>query len=257
MIKNTREYGSKGRVGISVPQANPTVEPEMSVLLPKKVNLLVSRLTSSKKEPKDRYLDYFFGLKNTLDTFDTLSLDACGFACTASTYLVGRKQEDEGLERLSDVKGYRIISAGLAIEKALRYLDVEKLAIGAPYPEWSVEMSKEYWLSRDFDVSVAKRIAISSDDTRAIYELRSEDALSALLEIDLGGVDAILLTGTGMPSLNAITKIMNYTGKIVVTSNLCLAWSLMEIIGIKTESTQESTHGHPLLNGWQEKIRDL
>ncbi|NKB43339.1 MAG: hypothetical protein GKS03_03575 [Alphaproteobacteria bacterium] len=257
MVNHARDYGARGRVGVSAPQANPTVEPEVAAFLPAHTTLLASRLTSQQAEPKDRYREYFTGLENTLATYDTLKLDVCGFACTASTYLVGRQDEDDELNRLSDLKGYPVISAGLAIEQALRTLNIEKLAIGAPYPEWSVAMSRDYWISRGFNVVNTTRIAIASADTRAIYELSGKDALATLNTVDFSEADAILLTGTGMPSLEATIALMKSTGKPVVSSNLCLTWAMRMALDLPDDGDPGDAPRHPLLNGWQSKIKDL
>ncbi|MGB1875664.1 MAG: maleate cis-trans isomerase family protein [Rhodospirillaceae bacterium] len=257
MISHDRDYGAHGRVGVALPQANPTVEPEIWAFMPAHTSVLASRLTSTEVEPKDRYREYFTGLENTLATYDTLKLDVCGFACTASTYLIGREEEDKELNRLSDLKGYPVLSAGLAIERALKALKVEKLAIGAPYPEWSVEMSRDYWIGRGFDVVNTTRIAIASDDTRAIYELSAKDALATLSSIDFSAADAILLTGTGMPSLVAIIELMKSTGKPVVSSNLCLSWAMRLVLGLADEGSPGDAPRHPLLNGWQGRIGAL
>lgn len=257
MVNHSRDYGARGRVGIAVPQANPTVEPEVGAFLPAHTTVLASRLTSQCAKPKERYREYFTGLENTLATYDTLKLDVCGFACTASTYLVGRQEEDDELNRLSDVKGYPVLSAGLSIEHALRALNVEKLAIGAPYPEWSVAMSRDYWVGRGFDVINTTRIAIASEDTRAIYELSASDALATLSTIDFSNADAILLTGTGMPSMAAIVALMESTGKPVVSSNLCLSWAMRLVLNISDDGDSGDAPHHPLLNGWQSRIAAL
>jgi maleate isomerase len=257
MVSYTRDYGSKGRVGIAVPQANPTVEPEIGLLLPQQTTLLTSRLTSARAQPEDRWREYFDGLENTLATYDTLRLDVCGVAITAATYLVGRDAEDAKLKRISDLKGYPVISAGLAIEQALHTIGVKKLAIGAPYPEWSVNMSRDYWISRGFNVVSTTRIAIASDDTRSIYELSAQDALTTLENVDFSEADAILLTGTGMPSFAAVIALMECTGKPVVSSNICLAWAMRLAIDLPDDGIPGSAPHHPLLNGWQSRIGEL
>ncbi len=257
MVVHARDYGSRGRFGVAVPQANPTVEPEVGLLLPPKTSLLSCRLTSIRPTPKERWQVYFDSLEQTLATYDILKLDVCGFAITASTYLVGRETEDDKLNRLSDLKGYPVISAGLAIERALHHIGVERLAIGAPYPQWAVEMSLNYWSGRGFDIVSTTRIATASEDTRSIYELSAQDAMATLEPIDFSDADAILLTGTGMPSFAAVIALMKRTGKPVVSSNLCLAWAMRQALDLPDDGDPGDAPKHPLLNGWQSQFSVL
>ncbi len=55
----TLQYASKGLIGVSTPQANTTVEPEMQILLPKGITPITARLTSSKSTIEDRLIDYY------------------------------------------------------------------------------------------------------------------------------------------------------------------------------------------------------
>ena len=88
-----REYGHAGTVGITVPQANTTVEAEFRALALPGVNIVTARLQGSRSDSRTRLLDYFHGLDATLDTFDTAPLGAVGFACTGSSYLLGVAQD--------------------------------------------------------------------------------------------------------------------------------------------------------------------
>lgn len=80
------EYGSIGRIGIGTPQANPTVEAEMAILLPRACSLHITRLTSCAESPEARLRAYLLGLEDYLAAYDTLRPHVFGFACTASSY---------------------------------------------------------------------------------------------------------------------------------------------------------------------------
>ena len=257
MVSHKRDYGSRGRFGVAVPQANPTVEPEIGLLLPPNTSLLSCRMTSARPTPKERWQEYFDNLEQTLAQYDILKLDVCGVAITAATYLVGREAEDSKLKHLSDLNGYPVISAGLAIEQALHHLGTERLAIGAPYPHWAVDMSLDYWSGRGFDIVGTTRIVTASEDTRSIYELSANDAVATLGPIDFSDADAILLTGTGMPSFAAVIALMEQTGKPVVSSNLCLAWAMRLAADLPDDGDPGDAPRHPLLNGWQNRFSAL
>ena len=65
-------------------------------------------------------------------------------------------------------------------------------------------------------------------DTHRIYELTSDDALTALRKIDKSGADCLLASGTGMPTLRALRALRSELKLPVLSSNLSLAWALTQ-----------------------------
>lgn len=248
-----REYGSRGRVGVLPPQANPTVEPEVGACLPPGVTMYTARLTSSCPTPRDRFLEYFDNLDRTLQAYDTLKLDVVAFACTASSYLIGQEREDRELAALSKKRGYPIISGGQAIIAALRKLGLKKISIGAPYPAFVLDACKAYYEAAGFQIVSMHQIQDTSADTRAIYELSSKDAVNALPKLDTRNVDGLLFTGSGMASFRALIAAGQQTGLPVLSTNLCLGWALCRALGLEAWAQGP----HPLLNGWQSRVDNL
>jgi maleate isomerase len=244
-------YGSQARVGIGPPQANPTVEPEIAALLPDDVAMYVSRLTSKQPAAQDRLVEYLEHLDVTLDRFDTLKLDAYGFACTGSTYLLGTEEEQRIVGRLSEARGYPIITCAMAIVDALKFLGAETLAIYSPYPSWLHDASTNYWRNQGFQILVTQTINAKAGDTREIYAQDPRDVATLMLESD-PGADVSLITGTGLPSLELINQVAEASNRTVLSSNLCLAWRLLKEVGAWTP-TSAAPPGYPLLTGWQHR----
>ena len=71
---------------------------------------------------------------------------------------------------------------------------MKKLAIGAPYPEWSVNMCRDYWDGRGFDVVSITRIAIASDDTLLNAIVGSVGKRGGWCWSPWGGLDPIVQT---------------------------------------------------------------
>ena len=233
MAVRSTEYGARGLLGIGTPQANPTVEQEMRLLCPRDVAMVNVRLFSPTQQSRQRLQDYLINLGDTLRRFDTLHLDAFGFACTASSYLPLEEPEETLIRRLEDQAGCPIITAATAIEQALQHLQAKRILIVAPYPEWLSDLSLQFWKARDFDVVKLARVPLPSSDTRTIYGLTSEAALAVLREQNYSDADVVLLSGTGMPTLNAIRVATAELGVTVLSSNLCLLWALLQLLGIE------------------------
>lgn len=214
------EYGAAGLVGVLPPQANSTVESELGVLLEPGVASIVSRLTCFSSDPRERLAGYFQNIGDALRAFDTAKPDVTLFACTGSTYLVGRKKERRAFASLR----LPVVSAAEAVSAALDALGARRLALVSPYPAWLTELCVAYWRGEGKEIAACASPAGDRSDTRRIYLLGTPDAVAALGTLDLAGVDAVLVTGTGMPSLGAIAWHTARSGVPILSSNFCLAW---------------------------------
>ena len=75
---------------------------------------------------------------------------------------------------------------------------------------------------------------------------------------DIGSTDAdiFMITGTGMPGLQAIVDLQKSTGRPAMNSNLCLAWGCLKAADIPlNERTPQAEF--PLLGGWENEISKL
>ncbi|WP_409020605.1 hypothetical protein [Brevundimonas vesicularis] len=239
-------YGHLGWFGIGSPQSNPTVEPELSILMPRQTALYGTRLTSAETDPLARLKAYLVNLETTLETYDNMALSAFAFGCTGSSYLLGREAELSITESASVRFGYPVITAANAIVWGLERIGAKRIAIIAPYPEALIDAGRVYFEGRGLEVVRAERVVTRSTDTRTIYEISSDEA-NRLLESAPTDVDAILISGTGMPGLAAMAA---YAERPVLSSNLCLAGKLLAATG------QASLLDGAAPAGWQSRLAE-
>ena len=230
-MSGASDYGRDGIVGIGTPQANPTVEAEMAVLLPPGVVRVTTRLTSSATASEARLRDYLEGLDVALTAFDTLRPAVFGFACTASSYLVGKAREADIVTAAQALFGYPIVTAAAAILRALTTLDARRVALLSPYPPALGAAARRYWSGQGLTVSDFASIPTATADTRGIYALGSAGARELLAGIGAHSADAILITGTGIPSLPLIANPPPGLPPIL-SSNLALAQALLGTLGL-------------------------
>lgn len=219
-------YAPDGLIGVLAPQANTTVEPEMAILLPPRMAMIAARLTSAKPAMNDRLVDYVTGLDATVAQFANAPIAAIAFACTGSSYLVGTDAEDRAVARHSARAPF--VTAGLAVCDALRALGARRIGLVSPYPADLTEASAGYWTARGFDVGRIVTAAPPDGAFHPIYALSADAAMAALAGMEgarfATSVDAIVMLGTGMPSLGPILARPAVDGAPVISCLLALAW---------------------------------
>jgi maleate isomerase len=109
---------------------------------------------------------------------------------------------------------------------------VRRLTVVSPYPDWLTAQSVAYWRSAGYDVTSV--VPVVGDGS--IYDLRGQAVAGVVDEVLAGLADrdpsseAVLITGTGAPSLAALDAVAE--GPVpVVSSNLAGAWRLLEQCG--------------------------
>lgn len=218
------DYGARGLVAVATPQANTTVESELSVLLAPGLGLATVRLHSRVTDSRARLVDYLDRLGPALETLDNAPVTVAGFACTGTAYLVEPGREAAEVQRLAALRGHPVVAASQAIAAALQALGVHRLAIVSPYPAWLGEACVAYWSGRGMQVTQAPALPGDRADTRRIYALGGRDIQRGLAALGTPQVDAILISGTGAPTLGPLARWREALP--LLSSNLCLAWAL-------------------------------
>jgi len=227
-MKNDVEYGAHGILGLLVPQANTTAEPEVQIMLDPDIALLTGRLTSPQPEMRERLEDFLTNIDEFIASFSNAPLAGLGFLITGSTYHFEHAAEDEYFEQMSQRYGYPIVSAGQSIRRAFKALGAKRIGLVSPYPQWLTERSAAYWARTGVEL-----IGIESPQAvggfHNIYTLRNDAVLAAAERLLPLKPDLILLAGAGMPTLASIMALTD-RGCPAISSNFCMAWQLMQML---------------------------
>ena len=225
------EYGSKGLIGVLTPQANTTVEPEFWSLMPSGFSLINARLISSCNSIEERLLDYIENLEKSVFQFGNAPIKILAVACTGSSYLIGRKKEEQILNHISDLLGIKVITSGVSVVKALNNLSAKKIGLCSPYPDALTKLSVDYWESFGFEVSKVVCISPANEHFHPIYGISAQNALKSLEALNECDIDSIVMLGTGMPTLMPLIKGNEVAGsKPILSCMLATVWNSVSSI---------------------------
>ena len=247
------EYAPDGLLGILTPQANTTVEPEFTILVPPGTGMITARLTSRKPTIDERLVDYVEAMDSSLEQFANAPVGAVAFACTGAAYLVDPAEEDRQLAEIERHRGYPVITAANAVRDALDVLQTQRVGIISPYGDPLHENAMSYWKKRGLTIVREERITSADAAFHPIYALGGEASKGALEAIGTDGLEAIAMLGTGLPTLPTILRAKR-AAVPVISPNLCLAWRSLLAISSEAPSAENL---RPWLDGsaWSDRFR--
>ena len=221
------------RLGVLVPAGNPTIEPELYRMAPPDVTLHFARLESVAGDPgatdgmARRTLGYLDALPAAIQSLAALRPGVVVLAHTAVSYLTGFAGEPALLDRLAALSGARPLTAATAIVEALRHLGVRRIALATPYPDVIADAGRAWWTAAGLQI-VAHR---GLEGVTNIYDETEERAYGLGRAADTEAAEAIVISGTGLPTAGIVERLERDLGKPVVTSQTAMLWRALRMLG--------------------------
>ena len=155
------------------------------------------------------------------------NIDCVVYGCTSGTIAVGH---DAIEKKVKDAKPKaKITTPSTAAIKALKKLNIKKIAVFTPYSKKLNDEVIDYFSSQGFDIVTNTYLDIAAD-----YEIGKVDQnflFKTLSQIDIKNADALFISCTALPVLNIIDRLEKKLNKPVLSSNQTLIWDTLEKIG--------------------------
>jgi maleate cis-trans isomerase len=229
-------FGWRARIGVLVPPGNPTVEPEYYLMTPAGVTVHFARLQGfqalstpgAESGMEERTLAYLEDLPGPAQALGSVRPAVVVLAHTASSYATGFADEVRLSDRISALTGSIGLTAARAVLLALQHFGVKKLALGTPYPEVISARGKAFWREAGFDVVGYHRLP----GVENIYAENEQRAYQLARQADTPAAEAVLLSGTGLPTVGVLETLEQDLKKPVISSNQASLWQALRLAGV-------------------------
>ncbi|MGP3929061.1 maleate cis-trans isomerase family protein [Nonomuraea sp. KM88] len=241
----TGEKSGWGGVGALVPPENPTVAAELRALLPRGLPVHTAPLPVIPGALKERLLGYNDALTATAELLRGQRPDVAYFACTGSSYLVG-PDRDAALHDAIDAAGAgRGLTAARAILETLAQLRRRRVLVVSPYPDWLTDLAVAHWSAAGLAVGGVRKVPAPD----GIYAIAPDEVTALLRDLRPDRDTAVLLSGTGMPTVEAIATVGDELGVPVLSSSLAAAYRAL--LRVPVPAAEASCLANDLIGRWR------
>ena len=155
------------------------------------------------------------------------NIDCIVYGCTSGTIAAGYESIEKKVKAAKPKA--KLTTPSSAAIKALKKLDVKKIAIFTPYSKKLNDEVVSYFSNEGFKITSNSYLDIKADYD--IGKVEQEFLYDTLSNIEMNDADALFISCTALPVLNIIDKLEKKLNKPVLSSNQELIWDSLESIG--------------------------
>lgn len=223
------------RIGVLVPAGNPTVEPEFYRMAPPSITVHFARLESPEGVPgahagmEHRLLGYLASIPTVLPTLAAVQPAVVVLAHTSVSYATGFAAEPALIDRIAKQAGCPAVTASRAILAAFAHLGVRRIALATPYSEAVEALGATYWQAAGLEVTAHRRL----EGVTNIYDETEARAYELGRATDMRAAEALLISGTGLPTAGIVQRLEDDLGKPVITGQTAALWQALRVAGVE------------------------
>ena len=221
----------KPKIGLIALASDYMIEKDfIKIIKDKKIDFFVNRIECFNPLTKENLIKMAEKVTEvTKDILPNEKIDCVAYGCTSGTIAAGYESIQK---KIKNAKPEAIVTTpSTASIKALKKLNVNKIAIFTPYSKKLNNEVLDFFKKENFEIKANSYFGIESDidigkvDPNFLYEVLSK--------MNLNGAEALFVSCTALPVLSIIDRLEDKLKKFVLSSNQTLIWDSLNAIGYK------------------------
>lgn len=214
----------KSKLGFIVPSWNTVMEYECQRLAPEGVSVHFTRIAHTNDE-EETLLHMIHEVPALAGLLAHAKLDAICFGCTGGSFV--RPTMDREISELIEEKtGIPATTTATALVEAMREMNVSRVAIASPYPQWLNDRLVTFLAGKEIQVVREKGL-----NTECPAFLPPQRSMELAREVDCPEADGIFISCTNFRALEGVDDLEAELGKPVLTSNTTALWHTLRKAG--------------------------
>ncbi len=200
----------------------------IKIIKDKKIDFFVNRIESFNPLTKENLIKMSDKVTEvTRNILPDEDIDCIVYGCTSGTIAAGYESIKNKVKAAKP--NAKLTTPSSAVIKALKRLNVRKLAIFTPYSKMLNDEVLNYFNGEGFIISSNSYLDISADYD--IGKVEQEFLYDVLSKIEMNDADALFISCTALPVLSIIDRLEKKIDKPVLSSNQALIWDSLQTIG--------------------------
>ncbi len=228
---------ARRRVGVLVPSANNTVEPDFVLAAPKHVTVHANRIGWEAKNltEDEAVVDRMNErVEEAASNLAAARVEVVAYGFATGSFYRGLDYAARLLERVEKAAGVPAVAASPAMVDALRSFGAGRLSVTSPYPEWNNQRLRVYLEAAGFQVlNVAGEPRAAAGGFPTMSDQGPEDVVEFCAGVCDSRADALLISCTMWRALEAAGELERRLSIPVVTANQATIWAAFRSLGVR------------------------
>ena len=216
------------RFGLIALATDLTIEGDAQRLLPRGCQLHVTRIAFDNPTTADNLRKTGPRLSAASDLLvPGVELRGIGFGCTSASAVLG-----DGVQKAIGDRA-PISTPVAAALRGFRALGVTRIALMTPYLPETTDLVGDHFEA--MGLPVVSRRSMGHADDRDMAMLSAREIIEFAEDSDHPDAEALFMSCTALPAVSVIEDIENALGKPVLSANLALFWSMLDLAQIPAQ----------------------